>query len=264
MILHDSHIHVGQFNEIYNTPSDVLKFLTEVGVGSIAVSSCTICAEDYDKSIQEMTEIVKIGGNRVVPILWTTPCMLTNGGLQKFFGTDIRWRCIKVHGYLNDWDSSQIEMAIDIARNLQVPLLFHTGSREESDAGSYLEHIKKNPDVTFILAHSRPIDQTINVMKQCPNAWSDTAFTPTEDVAQLIQNGFADRVMFGTDYPLHLYFYKYRKLMNPFDIKSRLEYFFKYRDMHKFYKRIVNEIKSTMNDEEWEKVSHLNFERLFK
>ena len=62
--------------------------------------------------------------------------------------------------------------------------------------------IRKYSKVQVILAHGRPLNQTMNVLHHCPNAFVDTAFMPHEHLQTLIQNGFADRVLFGTDTPI--------------------------------------------------------------
>lgn len=246
MVLFDSHIHIGQFRYLYSTPQDVLDFLTKVGVDRFAVSSITTCEGNNEKVLGEMLEMVKIGGMKVVPVFWVMPSMLEDGWFEKFIDCGIQWKCLKIHGYFCNWDTDgwQIEKVIAKATELKVPLLLHTGGRDESDAGSYMNVIKRHPEQIFILAHSRPVEQAIDVMQHCPNAWADCAFTPPECVSEMIKCGFADRIMFGTDYPLHNVFYAGE-------------------NMEDLYHKIVDEIKGTMSEAEWELVSHKNFERLF-
>lgn len=245
-LLFDSHIHIGQFRDLYSTPKDVLDFLAKVGIDRFAVSSSTTCEENFEKVLGEMLEIVKIGGDKIVPVLWISPSMLENGWLEKLLDCGIHWKCLKIHGYFSNWDTDgwQIEKVISKATELKVPLLFHTGGREESDAGSYLNVIARHPEQVFILAHSRPVDQAINVMEHCPNAWADTAFTPPENVAEMIKHGLAERILFGTDYPLHKVFYAGN-------------------DIVELYHKIIDDIKCVMSESEWELVSHKNFEKLF-
>ena len=42
----DSHIHVGQFRDIYTSPEELVSFLDKVGVEKFAVSSTSIWEED--------------------------------------------------------------------------------------------------------------------------------------------------------------------------------------------------------------------------
>ena len=65
-----------------------------------------------------------------------------------------------------------------------------------------------------------------------------------EDVAEMIKCGFADRILWGTDYPLHNVFYEGEDIA------------------HHLADRIAD-FQRVMSAEEWERVSHLNFERVW-
>lgn len=246
MVIHDSHIHVGQFRDLYSSPEEVFEFLDKIGVSRMAVSSIGTCGGDPEVPIREVSKIVELGKERIVPVLWLNPEWIESDALSRLLDCGIAWKCIKVHGYFSRWEDRPelLQRTIDLAKKMNMPFLFHTGGRPESDAGSYLEVIRRNLDVRFILAHSRPVDQAIEVMKACPNAWADTAFTPVEDVAEMIKCGFADRILWGTDYPLHNVFYEGE------DIAQHLA------------DRIAD-FQRVMSAEEWERVSHLNFERIW-
>lgn len=247
MKIYDAHIHVGQFREDYTTSDEVVDFLTSVGVERFAASSSSSCDGNTLRALPEMVRLVERAGDKVVPVLWFCPEWLEDGTIYEMLNSGIEWRCVKVHGYFHRWEERPdlLDKAIDLARKWEVPLLFHTGGREESDAGSYMEVIKKNEDVTFVLAHCRPVDQAIAVMKACPNCYGDTAFTPTEDVAEMIKEGLADRIMFGTDYPLHITFYPDN-------------------NHQEMYGKIIQDFQQVMSEEDWEKVSYRNFEKVFK
>jgi len=246
MILHDAHVHVGQFRDLYSSPEEVFSFLDSTGVSRIAVSSIGVCEGDPNVPIREVGKIIELGKERITPVLWLTPEWAAGDALPKLLNCGIAWKCIKVHGYFSRWEDCPELLAsvIDLARKMQVPFLFHTGGRPESDAGVYLPIAQKNPDVTFILAHSRPADQAIHVMENGPNVMADTAFTPEEDVAEVIRHGLADRIMWGTDYPLHNVFYAGEDIVA--HLNARIAAF-----------------KRCMTESEWEMVSHGNYERIF-
>ena len=77
----DSHIHVGQFREIYEQPKELVKYLFKVGVTHFAVSSTSICKDNYIKAIAEIREVITLAPSCVFPILWITPLSLQNGGV---------------------------------------------------------------------------------------------------------------------------------------------------------------------------------------
>ena len=244
--IHDAHIHVGQFRDLYSTPQDVMDFLTSVDVDKFAVSSSSTCCGDASLAISEMREMVRVGGERVVPVLWINTEWIADGSIEAIADCGIDWKCLKVHGYFQDWHSQPmlLDKVTEMARKMRLPVLFHTGGRAESDAGAYKNLIKANPDVRFILAHSRPVEQAIEVLKECSNAWADTAFTPFDAVMQMVAEGLEDRMLWGTDYPLHNVFYAGQ------DIKA-------------LYANMVSELQQNVSAEAFEKITCTNFEKLF-
>ena len=79
----DSHIHVGQFNDLYISPACISKLMTDVGVDYYAVSSTSMCEENYPKVLEELRCLIKLDGNKVLPIMWVTPDGL-NGNIAWF------------------------------------------------------------------------------------------------------------------------------------------------------------------------------------
>lgn len=45
----DSHMHLGQYYDLYTTPKELDAFLEKVGIDAIAVSSTTTCEENFEK-----------------------------------------------------------------------------------------------------------------------------------------------------------------------------------------------------------------------
>lgn len=246
--INDAHIHVGQFREIYETPEELVAGMTDVGTEKFAVSSSTICEEDYDKVIREIKELVALASERVVPVMWITPLSLRNGGKDKLLNSGIEWKCVKIHPWLSlgGWDdgSANREAAISIAREQSIPLLIHTGETEGSYPLCFERSIAKHQDVTFILAHGRPINEAIELMWKYKNAWVDTAFMPIENIAKLCKEGLSDRVMWGSDYPIPKYYYPDKEM-----IASYID--------------LVQELKCSVSQEDFELITYKNFERLF-
>lgn len=247
--LFDAHIHVGQFRELYETPDELIAYLSSVGVTRFAVSSTTVCEEDYDKVLKEHQELKALALDNVYSVLWLTPQSLHNGGADKFLKSGIKWKCVKIHPWLSfgGWqeDNDDREMAIAIARQLQVPLLIHTGETVGSFPKCFEGSIKKHKDVTFILAHGRPIGETLELMRKYPNVWADTAFMPIENIRTLCDEKLSDRVLWGSDYPI-------------------TKYYSPNADIKEYYLDLIRQLKNTISDEDFERVTHTNFEKLFK
>ena len=117
-MLIDSHIHVGQFFNKYHSPTDIARFANGVGIDYLAVSSTTMCDENYEKVLSEIHELIGLLGDCVLPTMWITPFGL-EGSIAWFLESDIKWRCLKVHPFLHqkDWEpaGSQFAEVIEIA-----------------------------------------------------------------------------------------------------------------------------------------------------
>ena len=173
-ILIDSHVHVGQFNDLYFSPQEVASLMRTVGVDYYAVSSTTICEENYPKVIDELEQLIAIDGDKVIPIMWITPYSL-DGNIAWFLESTIKWRCMKIHTFLHPekWgqDSKLFAEVIDIARELSLPLLIHTGIENCCQCKKYKTLIDNNPDITFILAHG--LTSSMRTPKIIREQWRD-------------------------------------------------------------------------------------------
>lgn len=207
----DNHVHVGWYTDGYHSPKEVWQAEQEAGINEIVVSSTSTCAELYKLVVREMKELVRIGGSRVHPILWLTPRMMKTWGIRYMLHSKTHWQGVKMHWEVHhEWyyNRKLTEQALTIARKLQVPVLVHTGDFKECHADVFMSVCSSNPDLVFVLAHGRPSCEAMAVLSQYPNAMVDSAFMPTEDVLHFATKGFADRVLFGTDAPINLLFFK--------------------------------------------------------
>lgn len=206
----DNHVHVGWYTNGYHSPKEVWCAEKEAGVDDIAVSSTSTCAELYKLVIQEMKELKRLGSNHVHPILWVTPRMMRTYGIRKMLSSKVAWEGIKMHWeahrewYYNSW---LVKKVLQIASERHLPILLHTGSFKECHASVFTELCKDHPDITFVLAHGRPVGETINVLCTASNTYVDTAFMPIEDLKRIVGAGFADRILFGTDAPINTVYY---------------------------------------------------------
>ncbi len=244
----DAHIHIGEFYNVCISPTRLIADLDSIDVLRFAVSSTTTCEEDYEKVIEEFKQLLKIAGGRCIPILWITPAMIRTWKVFSMFEQGIKWKCLKIHPQLHPtvWSkkSAYLELVASMASIMHIPLLIHTGEIAGCYPFEFNDIISRRFDVTFILAHGRPIGQTIEMMKKYPNVWCDTAFMPTENIVKLCNEKLSDRVLWGTDYPITRYFYP------DIDIKD-------------YYLNLIKELKDSVSHHDFEKITHINFEKLF-
>lgn len=256
-MLFDSHVHIGQFyNGVYFSPQMVLNACKQSGVTGIAVSSTTIAEENYPKVLAEFEQLLSQTDIAIVPVLWLTPRMLQTGAMRLFRDSGIRWQCIKVHNYLQRgaWGEATgtlMQQVVDLAQEMHMPILFHTGN-EKCYPDDYAPLIQSHPEQVFILAHSRPVDQTIRIMQSCPNAWADTAFTPLEDIVQMVNAGLIDRMLWGTDLPLMGYYYGVLRDsgINQYDFKD-------------YYAALLSQLQTALSATDYRKLTYQNAARFY-
>lgn len=206
----DNHVHIGWYTDGYHSPQEVWSSEQQAGINEIVVSSTSTCAEEYKLVVREMHELLQIGGLHIHPVLWLTPRMIKTWGIRYMLHSKIRWQGIKMHWQAHrEWfyNKRLTSCAIEIARKIQVPVLLHTGNCNECHASVFESLCSNNSDLTFVLAHGRPVDETIDVLKNCPNTMVDTAFMNVDDVRLIADKGFVNRILFGTDAPINLIYY---------------------------------------------------------
>lgn len=246
-MLIDSHVHVGQFFNNYYSPSDISQLMNDVGVDYYAVSSTTMCEENYIKVLDELHELIALDGERALSVMWITPEGL-KGNIAWFLESDIKWRCLKVHPELhpNDWNpcGEQFKEVIDIAIELKLPILIHTGNKDCSKCSRYERVIANNPDVPFILAHGRPLADAKHIVSSYNNVYVDTAFMPVEDIVELVNSRMASNVLWGTDMCIPSHFYPQG-------------------DMRLYYNEKLSKLRNCCTNEQFTLVTYENSRRLF-
>ena len=215
-MLFDSHIHVGQFYNLYFSPLLISNLMKQVHADHYAVSSTTMCEENYPKVIEEIQSLVDLDGKKVFPVMWITPEGL-KGNIAWFLESNIAWKSLKVHPELHphDWqpDGGQFTEVVDIARELRLPILIHTGEKDCCQCGKYASLIAHNKDVNFILAHGRPFYQLLPIIRKYANAYTDSAFMPVSDMALIIKAGLSHKLLWGTDMCIPKYFYPQKDMV---------------------------------------------------
>jgi len=207
----DNHVHIGWYSDGYHFPKDVWNAELKAGMNEIVVSSTSTCAEQYKLVVKEMLQLIRLAGDCIHPILWITPKMIKTWGMRYMLNSKIRWQGIKMHwGAHREWyyNAKLTRKALDIAMKMNVPVIFHTGCNKECDPSVFMSFCDLYPNLTFVLAHGRPIEKALIVLEKCANTYVDTAFMPIEDILLLVEKGFEKRILFGTDVPINLLYYE--------------------------------------------------------
>ena len=214
-MLIDNHVHTGFFKGQYFSAEDVWNEIQSAEIDSFVLAPMSASFRGFHKeAIREVRTMQRLSKGRCIPLLWVAPFMFKPSGeyvLRELLHSGIEWKGMKIHYYMHpEWDHNKTlaAKAFELARQKHWPVLAHTGGSPECEAGVFKSIALAYPDLTIVLAHGRPIDEAIDVLIHCPNTMVDTAFMPQEDQKLLVDSGFADRMLFGTDIPINKYYYR--------------------------------------------------------
>lgn len=209
-MLIDTHIHVGQFYNQYFAPLDIHALMEQLHVDYYAVSSTSICEEDYIKVLDEFRELIALDGDKVLPVMWITPSGL-QGNIAWYLESAIKWRMLKIHPFLDSeiWQQnpSLFKEVTDIARDMGLPILIHTSNEDCCQSFNFESIMAENSDINFILAHGRPLWQAITLSRNYKNVYVDSAFMPIEHMAHFVNEGYYSKLLWGTDMCIPRHFY---------------------------------------------------------
>lgn len=198
----DCHVHFGQFQNDYYSSEEVVDWIEQLGINKVGIMPTGICgADEFDES----KKIIKaISSEQIKPYLWLSPEMYDADPTMDAYN-DINYKVIKIHPYIRRewyWHPEKIRGIIEVAYSKDVPVMFHTGGWKGACAIQFYRFCREYPDVTFILAHGRPLSQSITVLKGTKNAFVDSSFMDYEDIKIFCENGLQSRILFGTDFPI--------------------------------------------------------------
>lgn len=212
-MLIDNHVHMGWYSDGYHSPKKIWSIIESVGINKIAISSTSTCADLYNDIKREFLELITLTDpTNIAPILWiSTNMLLYKHSLRFLLNSKIEWRGLKIHSLSHPlfYERPQlINCVIDLSNSLgKIPILIHTGEYECCHAKIFQEICENNIDVKFILAHGRPLKETIQILKRNENVWTDCSFMPLKDIKTLKNKGLSGRILFGTDIPIIKVYY---------------------------------------------------------
>ncbi len=213
----DYHVHIGQFNKEYYDAHKVFDTIVSAGVGIdyVRYSSTSSCRYDVElfRIEEEIMYAQQYSDYRLtlIPYLWFVPKYAEQGIDVRSAMSSFDYCGIKIHSYAQHWDLENtahrkcLDNIFGWADDMKKDVLIHCGvdkcclpSRFEQFFGAY-------PNARIILAHSRPLDDTISMLQKYSNVYCDISYTPQDDVIRLTQTEYKHRILFGTDFPITHY-----------------------------------------------------------
>jgi predicted TIM-barrel fold metal-dependent hydrolase len=232
--MRDTHVHIGQFYDKYYEPQKILDIVHKAGVDEIWYSSTTTCVEDvkYTTVEKEIASVCDMNKYHVHPALWYIPDYISQGVSIEAALNDLPYRGIKLHPKAHHWDFENtthintLHEIFDCAENGKSDyILIHTGDDTIRETEQFSRFFGEYPHTQVILAHCRPLEQTLRLMRQYKNVGCDTAFVEKNTVQKIIKAGFAERIQTGSDFPItHYYRTTYPRLGENPDISLEDKY----------------------------------------
>lgn len=235
----DWHVHIGQWHEIYYDPAAVVRALAASGTDEFWVSStssCRYCKESlaargnpasleslstarelYDFIKGEMEAALTAArecGARARPLYWVIPEVHFSadaGVTVRHAMAELPYEGFKLHPRGNTWDMDD-PLTLDLAHEVfshadarGLPVVVHAGPDPFELPSLFAPLMEAYPRVTVQLAHCRPLEDTLDMLRKYPNVVCDTAFVDAETENEIRAAGFGERIRFGTDFPITHY-----------------------------------------------------------
>jgi predicted TIM-barrel fold metal-dependent hydrolase len=144
---------------------------------------------------------------------------------------NLPYKGIKLHPQAHKFNYDDMQFVsvlhelFNYAQDHTLPVLLHTGYDTTKDTEILSHFFAEYPNVKVILAHCRPLKQTIALMKKYANVCCDTAFVPEADIRKIMQKGLASKIIPGSDFPItHYYAIKYPRKGQPSGISLEAQY----------------------------------------
>jgi len=231
----DSHIHIGQFKEEYYNYEKLFGVIFNSNKIDRIIYSSTSCCLDYIKynSIYiEIYEILKVYPiNIALPLFWMIPNFINQGLNINTIMSELPYGGFKLHPYINKWDFEKdikqnelLHEIFDYAEKNKIHILIHTGESYIDRPNRFEKYFSEYNNVKIILAHCRPSNETIKLMKKYDNIYGDTAFTSSESIKEIKLAGYYDRLIFGTDFPITHYYNKDKNISLEDQYKIDIKY----------------------------------------
>ena len=170
----------------------------------------------------------KLYGIKIHPLYWLVPEFEKSGvyfekyfskilnqvqddGLQshsEFISESVFYEGFKIHPRAQNWDFSDdatfelTERVFSFAEKNKLRILIHTGNDSVDCPRKFEPFIAKYSKCIIQLAHIKKIDEVIYMLNNYSNVVFDTAFSNQENILKIQNKGFANRLVYGSDFPI--------------------------------------------------------------
>jgi len=215
--MRDNHVHIGQFDNVYYDPLEITEIVMSAGMEGLSFSSTSSCRSnaqysEIEKEIADFLSRMPYTPETILPLFWYNPDYINQNIAVENAFANIPYKGIKIHPYAQNWDFNDkrhmdtLHGLFDYASRHSLPVLIHTGDSGVDNANRFERFMDEYRNAKCILAHCRPLDVTIELLRKYDNVYCDTSFVPIKSIRHIAFSGFKDKIIFGSDFPITHFF----------------------------------------------------------
>ena len=217
----DAHAHLASWHSVPESEGNLLLGMERHGIATTLVShaDCTSFPGEAQapvtplSSVEGLSQVIAFARKhpgRIYGAAWFKPLVepVPPEGFVRLIqeNRDIV-KALKFHPFCERvaLDDPRVAPYIQLARELDLPILVHTAVDEDSAIYHFVNAAKANPDVRFVAAHLELCSDhryAIEALTGIENAWCDTAWVDLSTALLAMEKLGPDRVFFGTDAPI--------------------------------------------------------------
>jgi predicted TIM-barrel fold metal-dependent hydrolase len=193
---------------VESTVSDLMEAMDGAGVHSaLVIAHPPVISNEFILEVCQQEP-------RLIPVVNIPKNLSKPGNVLKNYVTKGA-KVLKIHAAADGEgpESPRYRSLIKTASGLGLPIIIHTGCMHSSllyknpihgRAESFMKWYKSYPETTFILAHMNFHEphRALDICEEFPNVYVDTSWQPTEIIGEAVRRIGAEKVLFGTDWPL--------------------------------------------------------------
>jgi predicted TIM-barrel fold metal-dependent hydrolase len=190
------------------TPEDLIHALDASGVSRcLLIAQPPLCSNEFVLDLARKNP-------RYIPAVNIDPSIAHPGQkLREYVAGGAK--ALKIHAAVDgvDLKNPRYQLLLQVSAEFGLPVVLHTGALNikplyknpsYGSAELFIPWIQTFPQTKFVLAHMNfhHPHRAINIAEENPNVWLDTSWQPTEIIGEAVRRVGADRIVFGSDWPL--------------------------------------------------------------
>lgn len=263
----DTHVHIGKTIGFSMTEEDVLYSMEQYGIDFSLVSSIEGAECDHkgrripqllqkkqNEVLRKTVRFARENPSEIGALPWVKP--LTEQPDEEFVRLISENRDViygmKLHPFhsIVAPDDERMEAYYKIAAEYSLPIVSHTGGREEAMSIHLYNAAKKHPELSFVMVHmdlGTDNRRAIELLGKFPNLYGDTTWVPVKSTVEAIRRWGSEKILFGSDSP----------------IDGRDTYLHNRTGDRSLYQEYFHEFRQMVSADDYDNIMYKNAERLF-